>query len=447
MVLKLSLRLVLLLALAIAASAIERLDPPAVVAGGPAFTLKVIGTELEDDDRIRWRRDDDGVWRLPEQRVINDKLIELDIPAEWIATPSRVDIDLIDNEEEEERLEFFILDEDSAPVARDDISRTLPGLAVVVNVVANDSVPNGVANRGVSITRGARNGFVRAQADSTVEYRPNAGFEGEDTFAYRVTDVFGLMSGEAMVRVTVSTEEGFTGCQFSPANAYFPTHVYETHILNPPRHPPHRMTISLIQNGAPVTEPQSVMVTATKTAILDAEGLPSLTSATLQTDAGGRAVLLYASPTDEPYDRTEFEATWTVDSTDYTCKGMAVAGMGTLTRLWRSISGGAGIQAAVRDVEAVLARGGDEDISRHLDRYSPRMLAFAIARSVGFDEARMADAGMRLSTMGEPGRAVRRELANRKMLGLLRRGRSQPDARPRAAVQPNFSTLPLVFEP
>ncbi|MCP5111499.1 MAG: hypothetical protein GY953_11760, partial [bacterium] len=33
------------------------------------------------------------------------------------------------------------------------------------------------------------------------------------------------------------------------------------------------------------------------------------------------------------------------------------------------------------------------------------------------------------------------------MLGLLRRGRSQPDARPRAAVQPNFSTLPLVFEP
>ena len=83
-------------------------------------------------------------------------------------------------------------------------------LSGVVNVVANDSVPNGLPERAVRIRRGARNGFVRARADSTVQYEPNAGFEGEDSFAYRVEDVFGLLSREADVRVTVSPESGPT---------------------------------------------------------------------------------------------------------------------------------------------------------------------------------------------------------------------------------------------
>ncbi len=204
----------LFLAVAVAASAIDRLDPKAVLAGSPAFTLKVFGTELEAADQIRWKRDDEAEWRVPQQRFISDRLIELEIPAAWVAMPGSATVQLqedggggytpppgpgktgrlvTEQPRYQEELKFEILPRSSVPVARDDSTQTLPGVPVVVNVVANDSIPNGLPNRAVSIRRGARNGFVRPQADSTVLYEPNAGFEGEDSFAYIVEDSGGLV--------------------------------------------------------------------------------------------------------------------------------------------------------------------------------------------------------------------------------------------------------------
>ncbi|MCP5111555.1 MAG: hypothetical protein GY953_12045, partial [bacterium] len=148
MSLKLGARFLLFFAATVAATAIDRLDPPAVAAGGPAFTLQVIGEELEAADLIRWKRDDEGEWRVPNQRFINDKLFELDIPAAWIATPGSAAVQFLEDGEgagggddgSPDDLKFEILPRSSVPVARDDTTQTLPGVSVVVNVVANDSV-------------------------------------------------------------------------------------------------------------------------------------------------------------------------------------------------------------------------------------------------------------------------------------------------------------------
>ena len=88
-----------------------------------------------------------------------------------------------------------------APDARDDAASTGRNQPVTVNVLANDSDPDGDTIRVASVTQPG-NGQASIGANGQVTYTPNANFSGTDTFTYRIEDGRGG-SDTANVTVTV----------------------------------------------------------------------------------------------------------------------------------------------------------------------------------------------------------------------------------------------------
>jgi len=88
-----------------------------------------------------------------------------------------------------------------APVAQPDSAQTDSGVPVQIEVLANDSDPNGDAIELVAVSA-AGNGSTRIVGDA-VTYEPNAGFSGTDSFSYTIRDSGGAeATGEVTVVVT-----------------------------------------------------------------------------------------------------------------------------------------------------------------------------------------------------------------------------------------------------
>ena len=85
-----------------------------------------------------------------------------------------------------------------SPRAADDVGTTNVNTAVVVDVLANDSDPDGDTVAVASLTMPS-NGVASLNADGTITYTPNAGYTGIDTFTYTIEDGNG---GTATVRIT-----------------------------------------------------------------------------------------------------------------------------------------------------------------------------------------------------------------------------------------------------
>ena len=79
------------------------------------------------------------------------------------------------------------------PMAQPDSATTDEGAARTIDVLANDTDPDGDALRIESVTQPA-NGSVRHDG-AVVTYVPNAGFSGTDTFTYTVSDGRGRTAG------------------------------------------------------------------------------------------------------------------------------------------------------------------------------------------------------------------------------------------------------------
>lgn len=95
--------------------------------------------------------------------------------------------------------------ENNDPTAVNDAEETDQGVAVTVDVLANDSDIDGDSLSVASVSQGS-NGSVVINADDTVTYAPNAGFSGSDVFSYVVSDGNG---GTATATVTITVlEEG-----------------------------------------------------------------------------------------------------------------------------------------------------------------------------------------------------------------------------------------------
>jgi uncharacterized repeat protein (TIGR01451 family) len=89
------------------------------------------------------------------------------------------------------------------PVANDDAAVTDEDTPVVIDVVANDTDPDGNLDpASVSVTGGPFNGQATANGDGTVTYTPNPDFNGTDSFSYEVCDDTNLCD-TATVTVTV----------------------------------------------------------------------------------------------------------------------------------------------------------------------------------------------------------------------------------------------------
>lgn len=92
------------------------------------------------------------------------------------------------------------------PVAVDDDATTTRNTPVVINVVGNDSDPDGtiVVGTVVVVSPTTRGGTAESLGDGTVRYTPRRNFRGTDTFTYTVEDNEGAVSESATVRVNVT---------------------------------------------------------------------------------------------------------------------------------------------------------------------------------------------------------------------------------------------------
>jgi hypothetical protein len=88
-----------------------------------------------------------------------------------------------------------------APVAVPDSASTRPANPVTINVLANDSDPDGDTLTVTAVTD-PPNGTATINPDNTVTYRPSCGFTGSDSFFYTIEDPSGL-SDSALVTVNV----------------------------------------------------------------------------------------------------------------------------------------------------------------------------------------------------------------------------------------------------
>ena len=88
-----------------------------------------------------------------------------------------------------------------APIANPDTATTKPATPVTINVLANDSDPDGDPLTVTTVTDPPR-GTATRNADNTVTYRPDCGFTGTDMFTYTISDGRGG-TASALVTVTV----------------------------------------------------------------------------------------------------------------------------------------------------------------------------------------------------------------------------------------------------
>ena len=98
-------------------------------------------------------------------------------------------------------VEVTVLPVNDPPLAVDDAAETVEGTAVFIDVLANDSDPNGDTLTVVEVSAPAHGTAVVAAA-GTVEYTPGPDFHGTDRLTYVVGDGSGL-TARAAVEVTV----------------------------------------------------------------------------------------------------------------------------------------------------------------------------------------------------------------------------------------------------
>ncbi len=92
-----------------------------------------------------------------------------------------------------------------APNAIADAFPVVSGQSILLDVLDNDTdVDTPIDPRTIEIGAIPLNGTVRVLQTGRVEYRSNSGFQGSDSFTYRVRDSLGLLSNEATVTVTTN---------------------------------------------------------------------------------------------------------------------------------------------------------------------------------------------------------------------------------------------------
>lgn len=89
-----------------------------------------------------------------------------------------------------------------APIAVDDLAGAQSGRATTIDVLKNDSDPDGDALQIASVTQG-KFGVVAINANGTLNYTPLASFSGQDAFTYATNDGRGG-TATAQVKVTVT---------------------------------------------------------------------------------------------------------------------------------------------------------------------------------------------------------------------------------------------------
>ena len=146
------------------------------------------------------------------------------------------------------RVNITVVNIDEPPVAVDDTATTTEdGSAVTINVLDNDSDPEGQALTLAATTQPA-NGTSVVEG-RVVKYTPNAGYYGSDTFTYTVSD--GTLSSVGNVSVIVDADDDATvqdatiPMQLVPIDGGGERILLSDYFSDPDEgHPPYQATIS-----------------------------------------------------------------------------------------------------------------------------------------------------------------------------------------------------------
>ena len=134
---------------------------------------------------------------------------------------------------------FTVVPVNDPPVAYDDFAITNENVAVVIDVIGNDTDIDGLIDpTSVTITTLPSNGFVSANATTgAVTYTPNTNFSGVDTFIYQVCDTGTPLPAQcdtAMVNVFVHGFEQ-VACLANAVNPGTPKSIIDScgQVVNP----------------------------------------------------------------------------------------------------------------------------------------------------------------------------------------------------------------------
>jgi outer membrane protein OmpA-like peptidoglycan-associated protein len=145
--------------------------------------------------------------RQVSRTVMEDKLEDVPVEPAWLrralhSSPAhKQTVDSYSTSEStSKRAEGARVFQNRCPVLADDTATAVANAATLINVLGNDSDPDGTALTLQSITQPANGTAIIS--GGRVSYTPRAGFSGSDSFTYTATD--GTCARTANVRVTVS---------------------------------------------------------------------------------------------------------------------------------------------------------------------------------------------------------------------------------------------------
>jgi Bacterial Ig domain len=91
-----------------------------------------------------------------------------------------------------------------APVAQNDSATTNQNETVTINVLANDTDPDGTINpSSLLVLQSPQHGQVSLNPNGTVTYKPTANYTGSDQFTYAIQDNSGVYSNPATVSFSI----------------------------------------------------------------------------------------------------------------------------------------------------------------------------------------------------------------------------------------------------
>ena len=124
---------------------------------------------------------------------------------------------------EDDRAAVTIAVVNNPPVANDDVTSTVANASVGLNVLENDTDPDGDSISLTDVAATSVNGgtITRDDANNLLIYTPAAGFTGTDSFTYTISDNLGS-NATATVTIAVDAEDNpgsISGTKFVDANA------------------------------------------------------------------------------------------------------------------------------------------------------------------------------------------------------------------------------------
>ena len=141
------------------------------------------------------------------QLTINNDNSVTYTPNQDFSGPDGFEYEITDDSGAVSQIATVTININDAPVAVDDLVETFVNDTIIIDVLDNDSDPDGTLQPGsVNIVTSPSNGIVSVNGDGTINYTPTTDYIGTDQFQYTVEDDDGEISNIADVDLDVKID-------------------------------------------------------------------------------------------------------------------------------------------------------------------------------------------------------------------------------------------------